>query len=72
MEDVVLFTEELLKQDYYYALLFNGMSYLFKTRKEMDRYHTLLPEIKLETSGHHYFWFDSLTCSSPNLSSTNS
>ena len=33
MEDVVLFTEELLKQDYYYALLFNGMSYLFKTRK---------------------------------------
>lgn len=52
MEDVVLFTEELLKQDYYYALLFNGMSYLFKTRKEMDRYHTLLPEInKLYTKG---------------------
>ena len=52
MEDVVLFTEELLKQDYYYALLFNGMSYLFETRKEMDRYHTLLPEInKLYTKG---------------------
>ncbi len=52
MEDVVLFTEELLKQDYYYALLFNGMSYLFKTRKEMDRYHTLLPEInRLYTKG---------------------
>lgn len=52
MKDVVLFTEELLKQDYYYALLFNGMSYLFKTREEMDRYHTLLPEInKLYTKG---------------------
>ena len=53
MEDVVLFTEELLKQDYYYALLFNGMSYLFETRKEMDRYHTLLPEInKLYTKAY--------------------
>ena len=52
MKDVVLFTEELLKQDYYYALLFNGMSYLFETREEMDRYHTLLPEInKLYTKG---------------------
>ena len=46
MKDVVLFTEELLK------LLFNGMSYLFETREEMDRYHTLLPEInKLYTKG---------------------
>ena len=33
MEDVTLFTEELLKQDYYYALLSYGNQCQFKTRK---------------------------------------
>jgi hypothetical protein len=37
MDDVTLFTEELLKQDYYYALLSYGNQCQFKTRKEMDR-----------------------------------
>ena len=52
MEDVTLFTEELLKQDYYYALLSYGNQCQFKTRKEMDRYHKLLPAInKLYNKG---------------------
>lgn len=45
MKDVVLFTEELLKQDYYYALLQFAYQYQFKTGKELERYHSLLPEI---------------------------
>ena len=52
MDDVTLFTEELLKQDYYYALLSYGNQCQFKTRKEMDRYHKLLPAInKLYNKG---------------------
>lgn len=52
MEDVTLFTEELLKQDYYYALLSYGNQCQFKTKKEMDRYHKLLPAInKLYNKG---------------------
>lgn len=43
--DVVLFTEELLKQDYYYALMVYAAQYHAKTRKPVARYRTLLPEI---------------------------
>lgn len=46
MQDVVLFTEELLKQDYYYAHIFYANQKQFETRKAVDRYRTLLPEIK--------------------------
>lgn len=45
MKDVVLFTEELLKQDYYYTLLQYAYQHQFKTGKEVERYHSLLPEI---------------------------
>lgn len=34
MDDVTLFTEELLKQDYYYALLSYGNQCQFKTKKK--------------------------------------
>ena len=52
MGDVTLFTEELLKQDYYYTLLSYGNQCQFKTRKEMDRYHKFLPAInKLYNKG---------------------
>lgn len=45
MKDVVLFTEELLKQDYYYTLLQYAYHYQLKRGKEVERYHSLLPEI---------------------------
>lgn len=45
MQDVALFTEELLKQDYYYALLLYATQRQYKTSKELDRYRSLLPEI---------------------------
>ena len=52
MENVTLFTEELLKQGYYYALLSYGNQCQFKRKKEMDRYHKLLPAInKLYNKG---------------------
>ena len=44
-EDVVLLTEQLLKQDYYYALLNYASQRLYKTKDGYDRYYTLLPEI---------------------------
>ncbi len=45
MQDVVMFTEELLKQDYYYTILVYASQCQYRTRKEFARYHTLLPEI---------------------------
>lgn len=44
-EDVRLFTEELLKQDYYYALMVYATQYHAKIRKQIPRYRTLMPEI---------------------------
>lgn len=44
-QDVVLFTEELLKQDYYCALLIYAAQCQHRTRKEFTRYRALLPEI---------------------------
>lgn len=52
MQDVILLTEELLKQDYYYAYIFHANQYQFKTKEQIDRYHALLPEInKLYNKG---------------------
>lgn len=45
MEDVILLTEELLKQDYYNALIAYANQCQFKTKGCADRYHTLFPEI---------------------------
>jgi thiol-disulfide isomerase/thioredoxin len=52
MQDVILFTEELLKQDYYCAILRYVSDSQQRTRKEINRYHALLPEInKLYNKG---------------------
>lgn len=45
MPDVVLFTEELLKQDYYYALLDYATRYQWSKKKGIENYLTLLPQI---------------------------
>ena len=44
-EEVEFLKEELLKQDYYYALLFYASHIQDETGKELERYHALLPEI---------------------------
>lgn len=44
-EEVEFLTEELLKQDYYYALLLYASHIQDETGKELERYHALLPEI---------------------------
>ena len=52
MPDVVMFTEELLKQDYYCTILIYATQCQYRTRKEFARYHALLPEInKLYKTG---------------------
>ena len=45
MQDVVLLTEELLKQDYYYALIWYANQCQYKTRKKVERYFELLPQM---------------------------
>lgn len=51
-QEVEFFTEELLEQDYYHALISYASQYQYKIGKETKRYHTLLPEInKLYNQG---------------------